>query len=163
MRIPHQLTTKGCVSTFPIVGIAVTRCDEAAQAFIDVEAPCARAFTVAFDLRYQADMGEAELGLLALRRDVEDDVSTVPLILVLDEIDLRVAHVPYDFLARHEFSDLLGAAMEILVPISKLGAKLVGVAINVTRPPGAHIGDGVKDLFRRLVDRNGRGVIPIGH
>lgn len=56
-------------------------------------------------------MGEADLGLVPLLGDLEDDVRAVPLALVLDEVEARVRDVPDDPLARYQLGDLLGCAV----------------------------------------------------
>jgi hypothetical protein len=47
--------------------------------------------------------------------------------------------------------------VDVLVPVGEFVAELCSAALDVSRPPSADIGDGVKNLFRRLVDREGRG------
>src|SRR5512143_1326962 len=104
-------------SAFLRVGVALAGRDQAAQAVVDVEAPGAGAVPVALEAGNQADVGEADLGLVALPGDLEDDVRAVPLGLVLDEVEARVRDVPDDPLARHPLGDLLGATVEPLVTV----------------------------------------------
>src|SRR5512139_1966473 len=104
-------------SAFLRVGVALASRDQAAQAVVDVEAPRAGAIPVALEAGKQAEVGEADLGLVALPGDLEDDVRAVPLGLVLDEVEARVQDVPYNSPARHQLGDLLGAAVERLVAV----------------------------------------------
>src|SRR5512147_2284340 len=140
-------------SAFLRVGVALAGRDQAAQAVVDVEAPGAGAIPVALEAGKQADVGETDLGLVALPGDLEDHVRAVPLGLVLDEVDARVRDVPDDPLARHQLGDLLGAAVEPLVAVGELRAELVGAPVDLPRPPPTHVVDGVKDLVGRLVHR----------
>lgn len=75
-------------------------------------------------------MGEAEFGLVVPFCHVKNDVRAVPLGLVFDEVNVTVHDVPGDFLTRHELSDLLGAAVAVLVMELELGTKFVGTAFD---------------------------------
>jgi hypothetical protein len=82
------------------------------------------------DARSQANVGEAEFGFVVPFCDVKNDVRAVPLGLVFDEVNVTVHDVPGDFLTRHELSDLLGAAVTVLVMELELGTKFVGTAFD---------------------------------
>jgi hypothetical protein len=56
--------------------------------------------------------------------------------------------MPDDLPPRHEFRDLLRAAVNVLVPVRKYLTELVGYSIDFSGPPPANIVDGVKNLFR---------------
>jgi hypothetical protein len=60
----------------------------------------------------QADVREAEFGFAAQRGDLKDNLGAVPLSLVFDKVEFGIRYMPYDFLARHQFRDLLGAGGE---------------------------------------------------
>jgi hypothetical protein len=75
-------------------------------------------------------MRKADFGLAALLGDLKDNVSAFPLSLVFDKVDLGVKDVPHDFLAGHQFSDLLGAAVNVLVSVRKLGTEFIGTAFD---------------------------------
>jgi hypothetical protein len=131
--------------------------DQVAQAGADVEVPRGRAAVEALVVGDKADVGEADLGAGVLRRDVEGDVSSRPLGLVLDEREVPVEHVPGDALARGQLGDPLGAPVHVLVAVGELGAELVRVAVDRARPPAAHVGDGGVCLLGSVVDREGDG------
>jgi hypothetical protein len=77
-------------------------------------------------------MGEAELGLVTLRGDLKDNVGAVPLGFVFDEVNFGIQDMPHDFLARHQFSDPLGAAVNVLVAVRKLSTEFVGTTVNLS-------------------------------
>jgi len=60
--------------------------------------------------------------------------------------------VPHDPLARGEFGDPLGAAVQVLVGIGELGAEFVDGSVDVSGPPSANVVDGREGLIRRLVE-----------
>src|SRR5262249_53014189 len=105
----------------------------------------------------------AELGLIALLGDLKDDVRAVPLRLVFDKAQMAVRDMPDHLLAGHPFSDLVQAAVKILVAVLELGAELVGTTVDLPRPPSPEVVDGVEDLFGRLVDHKGSGEILSAH
>ena len=88
------------------VWLTLARGNELAQAAGDVLTPGVRADIKALIGRHEPGVSESDLGLVAILRDIEDDVGTVPLSLVLDEVEVVVQDVPCHFLARHEFGDL---------------------------------------------------------
>jgi hypothetical protein len=47
--------------------------------------------------------------------------------------------------------------MHVLVTIRPLGAKLIGAALNITRPPSSNIIHGIEYFFRRLLYEERRG------
>src|SRR5688572_18264266 len=108
-------------------------------------------------------MGEADLGLVALGRDVEGDLGAVPLVAVLDEAELALQHAPGNSTAGDELGDPLPAEMKVLIAIGEFGAEPVGAAFDVTRPPGANIVDGGVGRLRALLDGEGRGEAVIAH
>src|SRR5262249_3242220 len=126
-------------------------------------APCARTVTVAFDGGNQANVRKAELGLVVLPGDLKDNVSAFPLSLVFDKVNVALQDMPYDFLTRYEFSDFVGAAVQVFVVELKLGAEFIGNTVNFLRPPPTNVVDRVKDFFGRLVYRKRTGVILIFH
>ena len=117
------------------------------RSVVDIEAPCAGAAAVALECRNQANVRKSHLGLVPLPRDVKDNLGAVPFVLVFDKIQMRIGHVPYDALPRHQLRDLLCAAVNILVPVRKHLAQFVGVPVDFSRPPPANIVDGVEDFF----------------
>src|SRR5579872_804648 len=138
------------------VGLPLALHDEVAQALVHVEAPCTGAAIVALDGGHEADMGEADLRLVALLRDLEHDVGAVPLALVLHEVDLAGRDVPHDLLARHELGDLLRGPVELLVAVGPLGTERVRAAVDLSGPPPSDVVDRVEGFLRRLIDQDGR-------
>src|SRR6202050_4008303 len=129
----------GSGGVFLPVGLPLACRNQVAQAVIDVEAPRAGTAVVALEGRNQADVGKAELGLVALPRDLKDNVRAIPLGLVFDKVQLGIRYMPYDLLRRYEFGDLLGGAVDVLVPIGKFFAGHVGAAVDLARPPAANV------------------------
>jgi hypothetical protein len=123
----RRVAAPAASSTSFLVGVPFACRNQAAQTVVDVKVPCACTFTVAFDRRNQADVRKAQLGLVALLGDLKENVSAVPLSLVFDKADLGVKDVPHNFLARHQFSDLLAAAVNVLVSVRKLGTEFIGI------------------------------------
>src|SRR5262245_39536373 len=76
---------------------------------------------------------------------------------------IGIQHQPDDLLVRDDFNEPLPGIVDVLVPVGEFVAELCSAALDVSRPPSADIGDGVKNLFRRLVDREGRGEALDGH
>src|ERR1041385_1333191 len=132
---------------------AVTGRDQTPQAAVDVRAPRVRTDIEAFLGRDQSEMREPDLGLSICLHDVEMDFGVLPFALVAREVELIVAHAPHHFHPGNEFCDLDRAAMDVPMPIAELAADLVGDALDIFGPPSAHVVDGVKRVFRRLVDR----------
>jgi hypothetical protein len=62
---------------------------------------------------------KAEFGFFAFPGDLKDNVGAIPLGLVLDKVKFGFRYMPYDFLARYKFCDLLGAAVKVLVRSSR--------------------------------------------
>src|SRR5262249_27225703 len=85
---------QGFSSAFCRVGVPFACRNQAAQTIVDVKAPCTCTFAVAFDGRNQADMREAELGLIALLGDLKDNVGAVPLGFVFDEVNFGIQDMP---------------------------------------------------------------------
>ena len=110
------------------VRFALARGDKLAQAAGDVLAPGVRADVVALIGRHEPGVREADLGLVAFLRDIEDDVGAVPLGLVLDEVEVVVQDAPCHSLARRELGDLERAAVDVLVVVVEDGAEFVGLA-----------------------------------
>ena len=75
-------------------------------------------------------MRKAEFGLVVFPGDLKDNVSAFPLGLVFDKVELGIRYMPYDFLARHKFRDLLGTAMNVFVVKLKLGSEFVGTTVD---------------------------------
>ena len=75
-------------------------------------------------------MCKAKLGLAVLLGNLKDNVSAVPLGLVFDKVNMAVQDMPYDFLAWHQFSNLLGGAVKVFVAIRKLSTEIVGATVN---------------------------------
>src|SRR5580692_3497226 len=71
LRPDHRAAVGAVCSTFFLVGVALAGRDQAAQAFIDIVTPRARAFAVAFDGWNETEMSEAQLGLGALPCDLK--------------------------------------------------------------------------------------------
>ena len=108
-------------------------------------------------------MREAKFGLVAFSGNLKDNISALPLGLVFDKVDAAVRGMPYDFPARHELGDFVGAAMGVFVTISKLITEFVSTTFNFPRPPSTDIIDGGEDVLRSLVYRKASGVILIAH
>src|SRR5215831_5219257 len=108
----------------------LTRGDQIPKTVVDVEAPGARALAVTFENGNQANVRKAQLGLSVLSGDLKSNVRADPLLLVLDEVQMSVQHAPHDFLTRHEFGDLLGALVKVLVTVGKHRTELVGGTID---------------------------------
>src|SRR6202142_3185051 len=120
------LSTHPRPSFFP-GGLPFARRDQTPQAVVDIEAPCAGTVAVALEGGNQAEVRKAKLGFVSLSGDLKDNLGALPLRLVFDESKLGLRYVPHDFLARHQFRDLLGAAVNVLVVELKLSAEFVGV------------------------------------
>src|ERR1017187_10585495 len=116
-----------------------------------------------FCLKKKSEVRKAKFGFVAFRGDLKDNVGAIPLGLVFDKVKLGIRYMPYDFLARRQFRDPLGAAVKVLVVELKFSAELVGVTLNFFRPPPTNVVDGVEDLLRSLVYRKGRGEILLLH
>jgi len=71
---------------------------------------------------------KAKFGLVVLLGDLKDNLRAVPLGRVFDKVNLAVQ--PDDFLPRHEFSDLVRAAVNVFVMELKLSTQLVGPAVD---------------------------------
>src|ERR1700722_14072739 len=112
-------------------------------------------------VRNQAHMSETNLGFVALLGDFKSDFRAVPLVFVLDKIELAVYNKPNDFLAGNKFCNLLFRIMVGLVTIRKLIADFIGAAFHarVSCPPSTNVVNGSKDFFRRLAYRKRSGVI----
>src|SRR5262249_5637525 len=79
------------------------------------------------------------------------------------EVKFRIQDMPYDLLARHQLRDLLRAAVKVLITVGELGPALVGMTVDVPRPPSTNVVDGVEHFVRRLVHGERRGVVLGGH
>ena len=75
-------------------------------------------------------MRKAEFGLVVFPGDLKDNVSAFPLGLVFDKVELGIRYMPYDFLSRYKFRDLLGTAMNVFVVKLKLGSEFVGTTVD---------------------------------
>src|SRR5215510_5454173 len=136
------------------VRLTAARGDQLAQIAGHEAAPPARAGIEAFPLWDETDVGKADLGLAVFLEDLEDDLRSIPLALVLDEAKPAVGYAPDELLAGNEFRYLLRRAVDVLVTVGELGAELVGVALVLPRPPCADVRDGGECCFRSLFDRN---------
>jgi len=96
---------------------------------------------------------KAEFGFVALLGDLKDNVGAIPLGLVFDKVKLGFRYMPYRFLVRYQFRDLLSAAVKVLVVELKLSTEFVSLTLNFFRPPPTNIVDGVRDFLGRLVYR----------
>ena len=76
-------------------------------------------------------MSEVDLRLIALSRDLEADLRSLPLALVFSEIEEVVQDMPDDFLAGDEFGYFDLAPMGVFVMIRELAAELIGTAFNL--------------------------------
>src|SRR5258706_273256 len=110
-------------------------------------------------------MREAQFGLIAMLRDLKDNVRAGPLALVRHKVELGILRMPDNFLILHEFGNLVCAAMHVPVAISELIAKFVRATFNsrLAGPPGACVIDGSEYFCRGLVYENGCGVILFVH
>src|SRR5512135_1496108 len=124
--------------------------DQIAQASVDVVAPALEAALVTLEARDQPDVREAHRRLAVLLANLEHDVRALPLGLVVDEVEAGIRDVPDHPFARHQVSDLLRTAVDVLVAVGELGAETVGTAGDLSRPPRPHVVDGGEDLGRRL-------------
>src|ERR1700722_6208285 len=138
------------------VGLSPALRDEVAKALVHVDAPCGRPTSVALDGGHEADVREADLGLVALLRDLEPDVGAVPFALVADEVELARGDVPHDLLARHELRDPLRRTVDLLLAVRKLGAERVRAALDLSGPPPLDVVDRVEGFLWRLIDEDGR-------
>ncbi len=75
-------------------------------------------------------MRKADFGFVAYLGDLKDNVGAIPLGLVFDKVKLGIRYMPYDFLARYQFRDLLGAAVKVFVVELKLSIEFVGTTVN---------------------------------
>jgi hypothetical protein len=96
-------------------------------------------------------MGETQLVLVAFLDDLKDDVSAVPLGLILDEIDAGVGRAPDDPFAGDPFRNLVPAAVKFFEAVGELRAETVGGSFNISFPPFANIVDRLEEFVRRLV------------
>ena len=76
-------------------------------------------------------MRKAEFGFAALPGDLKDNLGAIPLGLVFDKVKSGFRHMPYNFLARYQFGDLLGAAVKVFVVELELSTEFVGVTVNL--------------------------------
>src|SRR5208337_1351478 len=129
--------------------------DQPPQVAAHERAPRCRAVAVALECGDEARMREANFRLVALLRDLEDDVRADPLVFPV-EAELRVGHVPDDLLARNELCHFLPGEVRVPVAVGELGSYLVEAAADLSRPPPADVVYRIEDLFRRLVHRNAR-------
>ena len=144
--------------------LPLARYDQVAQVVADVAAPGIGAGTITLVLRKQAVMGKPHLCFAVFFRNIKNDPGPRPLCLVFNEIQAGVVDQPFYLFARDKLCDLVFAVMEVLVPVSEFVAFFVAVPGYLSRPPIAHIGDGVKRLLRwRVTDRYGNGKIVIFH
>ena len=120
--------------------------DQVAQTAVDVEPAGVRAVIETFERGNQTEMGEADFGLVAVPSDVEGNRRPRPLGLVVGKVEGGVHDLPDDFPIGNELGDLLLTAVDILVAIGEFVAELVGVAVDLPRPPGANVVDGGEDL-----------------
>jgi hypothetical protein len=74
---------------------------------------------------------KAEFGFFALPVDLKNNVGPGPLSFVFDKVKFGFRYMPYDFLARHKFSDLLGAAVKVLVVELKLSTEFIGATVDL--------------------------------
>ena len=75
-------------------------------------------------------MRKPEFGLIALAADLKDDFSACPLVLVFHRVQLAVRDTPNNLLTRHQFGDLLGAAVNVFVMELKRSTELVGATLD---------------------------------
>ena len=109
----HVLLLHGLRRLFFPAGSPFAAGDQFEQTLVDVKTPGTRTVAVAFEGRNQANVREAELSPAILRGNLKDNVSTGPLGLIFEGAELAVRGMPDDFLARHEFGDFMGAAMNV--------------------------------------------------
>ena len=67
---------------------------------------------------------------VAFHGDLKDNVGAFPLALVFDKVKSGIRYMPYDFLSRYQFGDLLSAAVKIFVVELKLSTEFVGTTVN---------------------------------
>jgi len=79
----------------------------------------------------QADVSEAELGLVTLLDDFKSNLRALPFARIGSKCEVGIENVPNDLGARNEFSDLLFGIMDALVAIRELVAQAFGATFNV--------------------------------
>ena len=75
-------------------------------------------------------MREAEFSPVILPGNLKDNVSACPLGLIFGKANLALQDMPNDLLARHEFRDLLRAAVHVASVELKLSAEFVRTSLN---------------------------------
>jgi hypothetical protein len=103
-------------------------------------------------------MGEVDLGLLALLRDVEYYLGALPLDLVFGEVQVVVSDDAGDALVGRDLDELHGACVSFLSVVVEFVAELGGATFDHLGAPAWNVPDGLECFFRRLVDRNICGV-----
>jgi hypothetical protein len=98
-------------------------------------------------------VSEADLRFVAFLRDVEDNLGSLPLRLVLREVEVVVEHEPGDSLVGNELNQLHCALVVVLVVVSEFIANIAGAALNLFRPPCTYILGGTEGFLRGLIDK----------
>lgn len=154
--VTGELTNYRVRLTFP-------RGDKIAQATGYVPAPGVRANVIALVCWYEPKVREANFSFVTIPGNFKNNVSTVPLALVFNKVEIVVQHVPYDSFAWHELGDLQRATVNVVVVVIEHRSEFVGVALYCLRPPAANVINGFENFFWGLVYRKGGGVVLIIH
>src|ERR1700677_3098645 len=150
-------------ASLTLIGFTLSGGYETLQALVDVGAPCVGAVVETLIRRNESPVGKTDFGALIGRGDVEGDGGVVPPGFVLDETQEAVLHVPDNPLPRDELGDLLLGVVHVFVAVRPFVAEMVGLALDVARPPSANIVDGVEGLPGRLLDRKRESQTLLGH
>src|SRR5882724_2163117 len=108
-------------------------------------------------------MRKAHFGFAILFSDVESDLRTRPLGLILREVERAIGYIPDHAFAGCEFRYFLLAVMECPIAIDKLLSKLIGIPFDLSCPPSTNIVDRSKDGLWSLVHRNSCSEVLIVH
>ena len=84
-------------------------------------------------------MSEANLCLLVFPEDIENDLRSLPLGLVLRELEIIVLNQPYNSLLRNDFNQLHLARVDVLKTVGELIAEFVGATFKLLRPPSTNV------------------------
>ena len=157
-----QSLVKG-ICFFGRCGLSLACCNEALKAALYKVCPGFVAHFVAFIMRYEALVGEAQFRLPAFLSDLEDHLCINPLAFVLCEVEMVVQDVPDYLLFRDELDDLDPASMDVLIMIVVYAVELVGDALYIFGPPCTGIVDGGEYFPGSLVYQEGGGEILLFH
>ena len=157
-----QSLVKG-ICFFGRCGLPLACRNEVLKAVLYKVCPGFVAHFVAFIMRYEALVGEAQFRLPTSLSDLEDHLCINPLAFVLCEVEMVVQDVPDHFLFGDELDDLDPASVDVLVMIIVYAVELISDAFYALGPPCARVIDGGEYFSRSPVYQEGGGKILLFH